>query len=69
MQKAPALYGFDAPYLEVELTEATGAGKRVVIGKRAEGGGRYARGPVTDFVLIADDADVATLRAVFDAGQ
>jgi len=66
VEKTPLLYGFDKPYLEIILSEPLARGKRVIIGKRAPGGGRYARGPVTGFVLIAGDADVATLRAVLD---
>ncbi len=61
VEKDPALYGFDRPYLEIDLGEPNASGKRVIIGSRVEGGGRYVMGPVTGFVLVADDADVTRL--------
>jgi hypothetical protein len=59
--KDPALYGFNEPFLEVDLAEKTTSGKRIVVGKQAPGGGRYVIGPATGFVLIATDRDVARL--------
>ncbi|KPK66307.1 MAG: hypothetical protein AMK73_00365 [Planctomycetes bacterium SM23_32] len=66
VEKAAALYGFDEPYLIVELDEKTAKGKRVVIGKETEDGNRYAKGPVTGFVHVASAADVEKLTAVFE---
>jgi hypothetical protein len=63
VEKSPALYGFDAPYLTVEMETETARGKKVVIGQPAEGG-RYAKGPATDFVLVAPDDQVQRLERV-----
>ena len=61
--KSRAQYGFDNPYLTVEIAEETTTGKKVVVGKSAPDGGRFVTGPATGFVLAADDQDVATLMA------
>ncbi|MGD2175778.1 MAG: DUF4340 domain-containing protein, partial [Candidatus Brocadiaceae bacterium] len=62
VEKSARRYGFDEPYLTVEIETETAKGKKVVIGTETEGG-RYATGPATDFVLVASPADVATLIA------
>ncbi len=67
VEKAPAFYGFDEPYLTVELQSETAGGKRVVIGDPTDGG-RYAKGPAGDFVLIAAPEDVEVLDAAFRFG-
>jgi len=64
--KGAGLYGFDKPYLTVELEEKTTKGKQVVIGNETENGNRYAKGPVTGFVHVASKADVDKLNAVFE---
>ncbi len=65
-EKDPALYGFDDAYLVVELEEIPGQVKKLVIGKETEGGNRYAKGPATDFVLVAEKPDVDKLLAVLE---
>ncbi|MFO8007419.1 MAG: DUF4340 domain-containing protein, partial [Candidatus Brocadiia bacterium] len=50
VKRDQATYGFDAPYLSVELDEEKTTGKRVVIGKPTDGG-RYAAGPAVPWVL------------------
>jgi hypothetical protein len=69
VEKAPALYGFDEPYLVVEFDEKTAEGKRVVIGSELEDGNRYAKGPATSFVHVARGADVETLTAVLESPE
>ncbi len=63
VERGPARYGFNRPYLTVVMEEELVSGKTVVIGDEAEGGGRYAKGPVTDYVYVAATEDVATLAA------
>ncbi|MFO7956884.1 MAG: DUF4340 domain-containing protein [Candidatus Brocadiia bacterium] len=63
VEKSPALYGFDSPYLTVEMETETAKGKKVVVGAPADGG-RYAKGPATDFVLVATDDQVQRLERV-----
>ncbi len=64
--KEPAAYGFDKPCLVVELQDELGQAKKVLIGAETAGGDRYAKGFVSDFVLIAAKADVDTLQAVME---
>jgi len=63
VEKSPSLYGFDAAYLTVELETETARGKTVTIGKAADGG-RWAKGPATDFVLVVTDDQVKRLERV-----
>jgi hypothetical protein len=64
--KGAGLYGFDKPYLTVELEEKTTKGKQVVIGNETENGNRYAKGPATSFVHMASKANVDKLNAPFE---
>jgi hypothetical protein len=64
-EKSPEAYGFDKPYLTVDLDERTAKGKHLVIGGETEDGNRYAKGPATSFVHMAGKADVEKLDAVF----
>jgi hypothetical protein len=66
VEKGRAFYGFDEPYLLVEIEEEGTTGKRVVIGSETEQGNRYAKGPATGYVDVAAAADVAKLSAVFE---
>ncbi len=66
VKRDPASYGFDAPYLTVELDERTARGKRVVIGKATDGG-RYATGPDVPWVVEVSAEQVATLEALLAA--
>jgi len=63
VEKSPALYGFDEPFLVITLDEEATKGKQVVVGAEAPGGGRYVKGPATGFVHVIADADAATLAA------
>lgn len=63
VEKSPARYGFDAPYLTVEIETETARGKQVVVGDAADDG-RYAKGPATDFVLLAPEDQVQRLERV-----
>jgi hypothetical protein len=64
IEKNPAAYGFESPALSIEIKDRSAAGKKVVIGKGAPQGGRFAKGPVTSFVLVASQSDVEKLLAV-----
>ncbi len=64
--KEPEAYGFDEPYLAVEVQDELEQVKKVLIGGETDEGDRYARGFVTDFVLRAAQADVQTLTAVLE---
>lgn len=61
VEKSAAEYGFDRPYLVVELDEKTTKGKKVVVGKKADAQGRFVKGPATGFVVVAAPGDLATL--------
>jgi len=63
VEKDAAAYGFDRPFLTVELEEKATRGKKVVIGREKSDGRRFAKGPATSFVLVASKADVQTLMA------
>jgi len=60
-QKSPALYGFDAPFLVVELTEKDTSGKKIVVGKEAAEKERFIKGPASSFVLVASEDDIQKL--------
>jgi len=64
--KEPQTYGFDEPYLTVEVQDELEQVNKVLIGGETDEGDRYARGFVTDFVLRAAKADVRTLMAVLE---
>jgi len=59
----PITYGFDTPALKVEIKDRTSGGNLITIGGEAPGGGRYAKGPATGFVLVVGDVHAETLLA------
>ncbi|MFW6188903.1 MAG: DUF4340 domain-containing protein [Planctomycetota bacterium] len=68
IQENELSYGFDRPRLTVELATETARGLRVIIGRRRRGG-YYAKGPATQYVLLADEEDVETLLAPLQASE
>ena len=57
-------YGFDRPALTIEFKDAVAAGKKVVLGRETQDGARYAKGPASNYVLIARKWDADKLLAV-----
>jgi len=60
----PAAYGFDNPYLTVEVDDGVVKGKRIVVGRPADGDGRYVKGPATGFVHVAAAEDVTRIASL-----
>jgi hypothetical protein len=65
-EKSPSLYGFDQPYLAVEIESETARGKKIVVGNETEDGKRFVKGPSTGFVLVAGKADMDALLAALE---
>jgi hypothetical protein len=65
MEAAGRRYGFDQPYLVVEVGTKTVSGLRIVVGKEVEGG-RLASGPESNFVLVLPQEKVGVLAAVVE---
>ena len=59
--KGPGLYGFDSPYLAVEIEQEATEGKTVVVGKESADGKRFVKGTESTFVLVASEEDIMTL--------
>ena len=58
----PGAYGFDQPFLTVQIDTETVSGKLVTVGKETEDG-RYVKGPVSSFALVASESQVKKLTA------
>ncbi len=63
VERRPARYGFDEPYLTVEFDTETTRGMTITVGERTEGG-RYVKGPASAFVLVLRDQQVERLGRV-----
>jgi len=59
-----ARYGFDKPWATIVFDEYTIKGKRITIGAAAGAGLRYAKGPVSGYVLVVRESDVQKLTAL-----
>jgi len=66
--KRPDRYGFDDPFLVVEIETRTVLGKKIVVGGKCEGG-RFVDGPATDYILIITPEQAQDLAAPLPPAQ